>query len=65
MSERVEPMPIVCPVYEHCWSDYPDKIRVSMKDGKVIDYRREIVQPAPVLAPMVEQFTEVCLKGMK
>lgn len=65
MSERTETLPIACAVYEHDWSDYPDKVRVSMKDGQVIDYRREITQPAPIFKAMLDKFTETCVGGYK
>ena len=48
MSESVHvlPLPKVLPIWEH-GSTYPDKIRVSMSDGKVITYRIDIDQPHP------------------
>lgn len=58
MKRKHDPMPIVCPIWEHDWSDYPDRVRVSMEGGKVIDYVREIKQPAPVFKDALDQFTE-------
>lgn len=57
---QINPLPMVCPMFEHPWSDYPDKIRVSMENGKVIDYRREIQQPAPVFRDQLDRFSEMC-----
>ena len=44
---RVMPMPHVHPVWEHDDSKYPETIKVSMSNGKVIRYRIDIEQPHP------------------
>lgn len=62
---RPRPLPIVCPVWDGEWSDYPDGIRVSMSDGNTIVYRREIKQPAPVLKGLLDKFNETCYGGYK
>lgn len=48
MSENMQvlPLPKVLPIWEH-GNKYPDMIRVSMSDGKVITYRIEVPQPHP------------------
>ena len=48
MSESVQvlPLPKVLPIWEH-GGRYPEIIRVSMSDGKVITYRIETAQPHP------------------
>ena len=61
MSERVEPFAIVHPVFEHDWSKYPDKVRVAMPDGKVVDYRIDVPMPAPVFKEKLDRFTEMCV----
>jgi hypothetical protein len=61
MSERAFPFPVVHPVYEHDWSEYPEKIRVPMDDGKVVDYRMVIQQPAPLFKDALDKFTETCV----
>ena len=47
------------------WDIYPYKVRVTMSDGKVVDYYKEYIQPKPVLAPQVKRFTEICYGGHK
>lgn len=47
------------------WDIYPYKVRVTMSDGKVVDYYKEYIQPKPVLAPQVEKFTQTCFGGHK
>lgn len=46
-SNRALPIPKVAAVWEHDDSEYPDAIRVSMTDGHVVTYRREVRQPFP------------------
>jgi hypothetical protein len=60
MGKRAMPLPKGHPVYEHFWSVYPDKMRISMDDGKVVDYVRVEPQPAPVLTDRLDRFTEIC-----
>ena len=61
MSEvRVLPLPKVNGVWNHDSSRYPDLIRVTMSDGKVVRYRIDIEQPAPVLKGKLDRFSEVC-----
>ena len=48
MSEvSVLPLPKVTGVWEHDVSQYPDRVRIPMSDGKVVTYRIEIDQPHP------------------
>lgn len=50
MSETVQvlPMPKVHPIWEHPGiSRYPETIRVSFSDGKVVTYHIDIDQPHP------------------
>ena len=61
MKRNGNPMPIALPIWEHDWSDYPDRVRVSMENGKVIDYVREIKQPAPVFKDALDRFTVTCV----
>ena len=60
MARRVHPFPVAHPVYEHSFSVYPDKLRVSMDDGKVVDYRIDIQQPRPVLTDALKRFDKAC-----
>lgn len=61
MSDRSYPFPVVHPVYLSGFSRYPDRVKVSMEDGKVIDYVREVKQPAPVFKDALDKFTELCI----
>ena len=48
MSEvRVLPLPKVTGIWEHEYSKYPDRIRIPMSDGKVINYTIDIEMPHP------------------
>ena len=60
MAKRVHPFPVAHPVYEYPFSIYPDKLRVSMDDGKVVDYRVESRQPRSVLADALKKFDKAC-----
>lgn len=62
---RVHPFPVIHPVYEHESSVYPDKVRVSMDDGKVIDYRIEKTEPESWLKPALDKFNKTCFGGNK
>jgi len=44
---RVMPLPMVHGEWEHEDSKYPETIKVSFSDGKVISYRIDIQQPHP------------------
>ena len=46
-SVQVLPLPKVMPYWEHKHSRYPEVIKVSMSDGKVIRYVIDIEQPHP------------------
>jgi hypothetical protein len=61
MSRTGKPLPMVLPIWEHDWSEFPDVVRVSMEDGHVINYRREISQPKPVFKEMLDRFTTTCV----
>ena len=53
--KRVKPLPKPVPIYETSWSQYPDRLRVSMEDGTVVDYQVIIKQPQPVLKDLLDQ----------
>jgi len=63
--KQINPIPDVFPVHEHDWSVYPDKVRVLMKNGVVVDYYRAVEQPAPVLKGMLDSFSRTCFGGYK
>ena len=55
MSEvRVLPLPKVTGGWEHDVSQYPDRVRIPMSDGKVVTYRIEIDQPHPCFTAAME-----------
>ena len=49
MSERIAPLSNVVPYWENGLDGYPTKVRLAMRDGKILTYRLEVVQPAPIL----------------
>ena len=51
---RVMPLPKVAGYWEYETSKYPDVIKVSMSDGKVITYRRDVQQPHPAFLESME-----------
>lgn len=65
MAKRVYPFAVVHPVYDKDTSVYPDKVRVPMEDGKVIDYFRESGQHESVLKPLLDAFDKTCAGGNK
>lgn len=59
---QVLPLPKVHPEWDPKHPGrYPDRIRVSMSDGKVITYRIEVKQPVPVLRKDLDDLTELCI----
>ena len=46
---RPSMMKIAVPIYEHEWSKYPDKVRISFDDGTTMVYDMRVDQPAPVI----------------
>ena len=52
---QIKPLnPHIAVIWENAWSDYPDMAKIPMEDGKVITYRREIVQPEPRVQKCVD-----------
>ena len=37
------------PIYDHEWSEFPDRIRISFDNGKTAVYDLRMEQPAPVI----------------
>lgn len=48
-GERPEVLGKVVPIYEHDFSKYPDRLRVSFADGRTFVYDIHTDQPAPVI----------------
>ena len=48
--EKIQPLAPVDAQWEYETSDYPDFVRLTMEDGHVVTYRREIKQPGFVNA---------------
>ena len=64
MSEiQVLPLPTVRGIWEHDFSIYPDIVRIPMSDGKVVNYYREVDQPAPVFRKWLDHYNETCQVG--
>ena len=63
MSENIKALPEVACFYEHDWSQYPDLIKVTMSNGRVIPYRIDIRQKRSVLRDQMARFTELCKGG--
>lgn len=51
LVERNRPgiLPKVLPMYEHEYSEIPERIRVSFEGGKTAVYELRVEQPAPVI----------------
>ena len=62
---RSRPLVRVNSIFEHQWSHYPDRIKVPMDDGRVIEYQITINLPEPVLGKMLDRFNHICLGGYK
>jgi len=60
MTERAMPLPLVKGIWEHDWDPYPTIIRVSMSDGRVVNYCRDIKQPAPKFGKALDRFDRTC-----
>lgn len=58
---QVFPLPKVLPIWAHKFSKYPEAIRVSMSDGKVLRYVLDVPQPAPVFREQLDNYTELCV----
>lgn len=63
MSEQIKALPEVACFYEHDWSQYPERIKVTMSNGRVIPYRIEIRQKKSVLQDQLDRFTDLCKGG--
>ena len=61
MSEKIKALPEVACFYEHDWSKYPERIKVTMSNGRVVTYRIDIPQPAPVFREKLAKFKELCV----
>ncbi len=54
-TEQIKPLSnTVAPIWDYSTSDYADRIKVPMEDGRVITYVREIEQPHPKCLKTVE-----------
>lgn len=59
---KVMPMPVPHPIYESDESEYPDRLKVIFRNGKVRTYRLEVEQPKPNLISGTE-LTELFMKN--
>jgi hypothetical protein len=53
---RSRPLVRVSTIFDHAWSHYPDRIKVPMDDGRVIEYQITVTMPEPVLGKMLDRF---------
>jgi len=51
---RPEMMDKAMPYYEHAWSRYPDRIRVSFRDGTTAVYDLRTEMPHPLVLKNIE-----------
>jgi hypothetical protein len=66
MSEvKVLPLPKIDARYGPMGGKYPERVRIPMSDGKVISYRIEIQQPAPVFRERLDRFRKLCIGYVK
>ena len=63
MSDQIRALPEVACFYETDWSKYPERIKVTMSNGRVIPYRIDIQQKKSVLRDQMARFTELCKGG--
>lgn len=47
-------MKIAVPIYEHDFSKYPEKVRISFEDGTTMVYDIHTEQPAPVIVENIK-----------
>lgn len=52
-GKRPEVLGKVVPIYDHDFSELPDRIRVSFSNGKTVIYDIHLTQPAPVIVENV------------
>ena len=57
---KILPMPCVHGIWEDNWDPYPTIVRVSMTDGKVVNYYRDIGENGPVLKHSLDHFDRTC-----
>ena len=53
-ANRPEMLPNPLPTYDHEFSKYPDRIRVSFKDGSTAVYDLRVEMPAPQIVESVK-----------
>jgi hypothetical protein len=63
MAKRIHPLPQTLPIYENFWSEYPDRGRVAMENGKVIDYYRIGGQEKSVLKETIDKLDKIVFGG--
>ena len=53
-GKRPEVLGKVVPIYDHEYSELPDRIRVSFSNGKTVIYDIHTDQPAPVIVQNIK-----------
>ena len=62
---RSRPLVRVNSIYDTQWSHYPDRVKVPMDDGKIIEYHIDLKMPEPVLKGLLDRFDRFVLGGYK
>jgi hypothetical protein len=57
---QINPLAAVTPVRDRESSEYPDRIRVAMEDGKVLTYVMEVEQPHPSFVEAIDCLNRLC-----
>ena len=57
-ENRPEILPKPAPVYEHEYSEIPERIRVSFSDGRTAVYELRVDQPHPLVIKNIEIMKE-------
>ena len=48
MAEQIKPLnPMIACIWDHDSSDYPDRIKVPMSNGRIVTYTRDPELPHP------------------
>ena len=66
MSETTQIKPLhhaVAPIWDYESSDYPDRIKVPMKDGQVVEYVRKVEQPHPAFRQVLDLIDKLPVYG--
>ena len=63
LEGKIEPLIDVAPYWERETSVYPDTVRITMADGKVVTYRLDVEQPHPAFSAVMEALEKLPVYG--